>query len=77
MQAVHPLDEIANPHSQATPATLPAKGILIPINSIQLSNHAHLGNAELQLGIVQFPLGEEYVAELLEANLLWEVSAYE
>ena len=59
MQAVHALDEIANPLSQATLATLPAKGILIPINSIQLSNPASLpGNAGLQLGIVLFPLGE-------------------
>jgi len=40
MQAVHALDEVANPLSQATLATLPAKGILIPINSIQLSNSA-------------------------------------
>jgi hypothetical protein len=32
MQVVHALDEIANPLRQATPATLPAKGILIPIN---------------------------------------------
>lgn len=59
MQAVHALDEIANPLSQATLAPPQRMGIfLIPINFYTAFKSCTPVNAVLQLGIVLFPLGE-------------------